>query len=47
MWYPGILCVDMKIREVDPISFTQKYETKKLLKGTQIIIALLVHVVPC
>ena len=42
MWYPGILCVDMTIREVDPISFTQKYETKKLLKGTQIIIALLV-----
>ena len=38
----GILCIDMKIREVGPISFTQKYATKKLLKGTQIIIALLV-----
>ena len=29
-----LVCIDMKIRKVGPISFTQKYETKKLLKGT-------------
>ena len=37
-----VLWFDMKIREVGPINITQKYETKNLIKGTEIIIALLV-----